>query len=123
MEKNQEELMIKFSVFEQQIRQIQQQLEVIERSIVEMSSLQFGMDEFKDSEGKEILAQIGKNIFLKAKVASEDLIVDIGNGNFVKKDIEGTKKLIGEQTKKLENIRDELNSALDGINQEMTNLV
>jgi len=114
------ELMIKFSMFEQQIRQIQQQLEVLERNILEMNSLNFGLDEFKGAKGKDVLAQVGKNIFVKTKLAAEDLIVDIGNGNFVKKNIDDTKKLIGEQTKKLEKIRDELNSALESINQEMT---
>ncbi len=123
-EKNsQNELMIKFSIFEQQIRQIQQQLEVIERNIVEMGSLALGLDEFRGGEGKEILSQIGKNIFVRTKLLSEELVVDIGSGNFVRKDIESTKKLIGEQTRKLERIRDDLNSALENINQEMTRLV
>ena len=81
------------------------------------------MDEFKGAKGKDVLAQVGKNIFVKTKLAAEDLIVDIGNGNFVKKNIDDTKKLIGEQTKKLEKIRDELNSALESINQEMTSLI
>ena len=89
------ELMIKFSMFEQQIRQIQQQLEVLERNILEMNSLNFGLDEFKGAKGKDVLAQVGKNIFVKTKLAAEDLIVDIGNGNFVKKNIDDTKKLIG----------------------------
>ena len=120
---SQNELMVKFSVFEQQIRQIQQQMEVIERNIIEMSSLNLGLEEFKGAEGKEILSQVGKNIFVKTKLLSEELIVDIGSGNFVKKDIESTKKLIGEQTKKLERIRDELNSALENLNQEMTSLI
>ena len=123
MEKHEEELMIKFSVFEQQIRQIQQQLEIIEKNIIEMNSLQIGMDEFKGAEGKEVLAQVGRNIFVKTKLTSEELLVDIGNGSFVKKDIKGTKELIGEQTKKLGKIRDELNSTLEGINQEMTQMV
>src|SRR3990172_8773309 len=120
---SQNELMVKFSVFEQQIRQIQQQLEIIDKNIIEMNSLGIGLDEFRGSEGKEILSQIGKNIFVKTKLLSEELIVDIGSGNFVKKDIESTKKLIGEQTKKLERIRDELNSALENLNQEMTSLI
>ena len=120
---SQNELMVKFSVFEQQIRQIQQQMEVIERNIIEMSSLNLGLEEFKGAGGKEILSQVGKNIFVKTKLLSEELIVDIGSGNFVKKDIESTKKLIGEQTKKLERIRDELNSALENLNQEMTSLI
>ena len=75
MEKNEnvpnEDLMIKFSVFEQHISQIQQQLEVIERNIIEMSSLSIGLDEFVGAEGKEILSQIGKNIFVKTKLLSD----------------------------------------------------
>ena len=62
---SQNELMIKFSMFEQQIRQIQQQLEIIERNIIEMNSIGLGLDEFNGAEGKEILSQIGKNIFVK----------------------------------------------------------
>ena len=123
-ERNQEnELIIKLSIFEQQIRQIQQQLEVLERNILEMNSLNVGLDEFKKAEGKEILAQIGKNIFVKTKLVSDELIVDIGSGNFVKKDIESTKKLIAGQVKKLENIKNELNSALQNIDREMTGLM
>ena len=124
MEKNSEnELMVKFSVFEQQIRQIQQQLEVIERNVMEMNSLSIGLGELHGAEGKEILSQVGKNIFVKTKLISEELIVDIGDGNFVKKNIEDTKKLIGKQIKKLERVRDELNSALEDINNEMTKII
>ncbi len=127
MEKNEnvpnEDLMIKFSVFEQHISQIQQQLEVIERNIIEMSSLSIGLDEFVGAEGKEILSQIGKNIFVKTKLLSDELIVDIGGGNFVKKDINNTKKLIGEQIKKLEKIKLQLNSSLEEITKEMTKMI
>ena len=124
MEKDSEnELMIKLSIFEQQIRQIEQQLEIIQRSITEMNSLGIGLDEFKRAEGREILAQIAKNIFVKTKLMSEELIVDIGGGNFVKKNIEDTKKLIKEQTNKLEKIKEELNSALEKINDELTKTI
>ena len=124
MEKDSEnELIIKLSIFEQQIKQIQQQLEIIERNILDMNSLEIGLDEFREGEGKEVLSQIGKNIFAKTKLISDELIVNIGDGNLVKKSIEDTKKLIGEQTKKLERIRDELNSALEEINKEMSRMM
>jgi prefoldin alpha subunit len=124
MEKDSEnELMIKLSFFEQQIRQIQQQLEAIEKNVIEMTSLEIGLEEFKGAEGKEIMAQIAKNIFVKTKVVSDVLLIDIGGGNFVKKDIDSTKKLIGEQIKKLENLREELNSALEKINEELTTTI
>jgi prefoldin alpha subunit len=117
------ELIIKLGMFEQQINQLQQQIEAIEKSMIDMQLLEAGMDEFKGGEGKEILAQIGKNMFLKTKLASEDIIVDIGGGNFVKKSIDDTKHLIGEQVKKLENMRNELDVVLENISNEMSRMI
>ena len=62
-------------------------------------------------------------IFANAKLGSEDFIVDIGNGNFVRKNVDDTKKLIWEQIKRLERAREELNSALDKINTEVSKLI
>jgi prefoldin alpha subunit len=122
-ENSQNEIMMKLGFFEQQIRPIQQQLEAIEKGIIEMNSLRIGLDEFKGAKDKEILSQIGKNIFVRTKLISDELIVDIGSGNFIKKSIDDTKKLIGEQIKKLDNLKNELNSALEKISEEMTNTI
>lgn len=119
-EQNEQELMMKFQMYEQQIRQLQQQLEAVENAIVDISSLKLGLDEIKGSEGKEILASIGKGIYAKAKLVSEELIVDVGGKNFVKKDIDSTKDLIQGQIVKLEDIKKELEGSLDGISKELT---
>jgi prefoldin subunit 5 len=67
MEKGQQELMFKLSMFEQQIQQLQQQLQAVEQGIVDMNSLSMGLEELKGSKGKEILAPIGRGIFAKAR--------------------------------------------------------
>ena len=120
MEKNQEELMYKLQIYEQQIQQLQQQLEAVEQAIIEMNSLILGLDELTGSKDKEILAPIGRGIFVKTKLVSEDLTVDVGGKNFVKKSIPETKKLIEDQVKKLEEVKKELNDNLEGINNELT---
>jgi len=120
MEKNQEELMQKFGMYEQQIMQLQQQLEAVEQAIVEMSSLVLGLDELVGSKDKEILAPIGRGIFTKTKLISEDLTVDVGGKNFVKKSIPETKKLIQNQVEKLEEVKKELEGNLEEINNELT---
>ena len=120
MEKNQEELMQKLGMYEQQIMQLQQQLEAVEQAIVEMNSLVLGLDELVGKEGKEILAPIGRGIFAKTKLISEDLTVDIGGKNFVKKSIPETKKLIEDQVIKLEEVKKELEDNLEKINEELT---
>jgi len=122
-EQEQQELIYKFSMYERQIREMQQQIEAIEKGITDLESLNTGLDELKGSKGKEIYAQLGRGIFVNAKINSEDLNVDIGNGNFVKKSIPETQKLIGEQTKKLEAIRAELERSLKEIENELMNMM
>jgi len=123
MEKNEQELMFKLSMFEQQIQQLQQQLQAIEQGIVEMSSLSMGLDELIGSENKEILAPIGRGIFAKTKLVSEELTVDIGGRNFVKKTIPETKKIIEKQIKKLEEVKKDLNDNLEMVGDELTKVM
>jgi len=118
-----EELEIKLGMFEQQIMQLQQQLQAINQANFEITKLNQGLDDLIGSKDKEILASLGKGIFANAKLASEDLVVDIGEGNFVKKSIPETKKIIEKQLVKLEDVRKEIEENLVKIDKEMTQLV
>jgi prefoldin alpha subunit len=117
-EEKQKELFFKFQIFEQQIQNLQQQIESVERAIVEMGNIFSGIPNL--NQNKEIFAPIGKGIFAKAKLVSEELLVDIGGGRFVKKTIPQTKELIRKQTVNLENIKKELEHSLEEINSEIT---
>ena len=122
MEKNfEQELTFKFQMLEQQIVAIQQQLQAVEQTLIDMASLNLGLDEIKKE--KEILSPVGAGIFAKAKLISEELIVAIGEKNYIKKSIPETKKLIQEQIKKLEIAKKELNNELDKINEEITKTI
>ena len=123
MEKNnvEQELTFKFKMLEQQIMAIQQQLQAVEQALVDMTSLNLGLDDIK--KDKEILAPMGRGIFTKAKLISEDLIVDIGGKNYVGKSISDTKDLIQEQIGKLEEVRESLNVELENINEEITRVM
>ncbi|MFA5953766.1 MAG: prefoldin subunit alpha [Candidatus Pacearchaeota archaeon] len=120
---NESELQMKFSIFEQQIMQIQQQLQILEETILDLSRLNNDLDELKGKIGKEILSQVGRGIFVKTNLISEELIVDVGDKNFVKKSIPETKKIISEQIEKLNISRDNLEQELKKINSELTKLI
>ena len=120
MDKNQQELMMKFQMFEQQIEHLNSQLQAVEEGIVEMGSLNLSLEELKGKKGSEIYSPIGRGIFVKAKLESEELLVDVGEKNFVKKSIEDTRKIIEEQIKKLEEVREELGNELKKIDKELT---
>lgn len=120
---NEQEMIYRFSVFEKQIRELQQQIESISNGIIELDSLSAGLDELKGKTGEEIYAPLGRGIFVKAKLISEELNVDIGNGNIIKKNIPETKKLIEEQRGKLEQVKIELEKSLEEIGTEMTKMM
>ena len=112
------ELQFKFQMFEQQIQMIYQQLQSVEQVLQEISTLKLGIDEIK--KDKEIMAPLGRGIFAKAKLISEELLVDIGEKNYVKKSPQETKNLIEEQIEKLEKVKTELELELEKINEELT---
>lgn len=118
---SQQELTFKFQMLEQQIVAIQQQLQSVEQALIDMASLNFGLDEIKTN--KEILAPVGAGIFARAKLISEELVVGVGEKNYIKKSIPETKKLIQEQIIKLEIAKEELNFELDKINDEITKVM
>jgi prefoldin alpha subunit len=122
-EQEQQELYFKFSMFEKQIRELQQQIEAIENGIVDLTSLNFGLDELTGSKDKEIYAPLGKGIFVKAKLISEELNVDIGSGNLVKKSIPETKELVESQIKKLQGIKKELENSLEDLGKEIDGMM
>jgi prefoldin alpha subunit len=122
-EQEQQELLFRFSMFERQIQELQQQIEAVERGIVDLTSLNFGLDELIGGKDKEIFASVGKGIFAKAKIISEELNVDVGGGNLVKKSIPETKELIGEQIKKLEQVKGELQRNLEQLGEEITGMM
>lgn len=116
----QQQLAVQFQMFEQQIRMIQEQLQAVEQAIIELGSLNLELDELISKKDNDILAPIGRGIYASAKLTSEELLVDIGDKNFVKKSIPETKNILQGQLKKLEKVKEELNTELDKINNELT---
>lgn len=115
-----EETIFKFQIFEQQINQINQQLEAVEQGILELVAVRQGLEEIENKKEQEILAPIGRGIFAKAKLLSNDLIVDVGDKKFVNKSISDTKKILEDQIKRLEEIKEELTDSLEEINEDLT---
>ena len=122
-ENKQQEMMFKMQMFDQQIKQLQQQLEAIDQGIAEMTGLNEGLSELVGKEGKEIYAPIGRGIFAKAKLISEDLNVDVGGGNMVKKSIPDTKKIIDDQLVKLDEVKKELEAGMEKMGQEFQAMI
>ena len=96
-----EEIIFRLSMLEQEISKFQEQLQLIEQNILELKNLQLSLQELRDSKEKKMLANLGKNIFIKTEILDKNLIVDVGNKIFIKKNIPETIKIIENQLLKL----------------------
>ena len=96
-----EEIIFRLSMLEQEISKFQEQLQLIEQNILELQDLQLSLQELERSKEKKMLANLGKNIFIKTEILDKNLIVDVGNKIFIKKNIPETIKIIENQLLKL----------------------
>ena len=123
MDQRQQELFYRLNLYEQQIRHLQEQLQAVEQSSVELESLSLALEELKGKKDSEIMAPIGRGIFIKSKILEETLLVDIGGKNFVKKTIGETRKLIDDQVGKLEQVKKELEDNTENLSNEIQELI
>lgn len=117
---DEKELNSRFQDFERQILSLQEQLRAVEQAIYDMSVISSGLEELKGKTGEEIMAQVGRGIFVKAKLVSEKILVDIGEGKLVEKTIDDTRDMILEQKEKIRKMQDELEGEMEKVNQEIT---
>ncbi len=122
MNLNQEQL-IKVQLIEQEINQLNQQLQLIEENIKEFGELISSLNEIENNKNKDILANLGKRIYLPVEIKDNRLIVDVGKGNFVKKTISETKEIAKNQTEKLIEVKNEIIKRLEILQEEINNLI
>lgn len=120
---NQQELMYKLQMFEQQMQQIQQQIQAVEQGIVDLSQLNLGLDELVGKKDQEVMTLVGKGIFVKTKLLSEELIVDVGGKNFITKSIPNTKDMIADQIEKLKEAKEILTENMEKSSAEFQEMI
>jgi len=120
MEEMNLELNEQFKKFEREIDYIDSQLRAVEEGIKEMDSLKEELGGLVGKKEEEIFAPIGRGIFVKAKIISEELLVDVGEKNFIKKSIPETKEIVEGQIKKLKEVQEQLVNQMKKIDEEIT---
>ena len=114
---------MQFQMLEQEANKLAQQLQLIENNLSEIQDIKEGLEEIDKKETKEILANIGKKIYIPVEIKDKNLIIEIGNKKFVKKSIPETKKLIEEQVNKMNNAKQEITNKLEDLQEEANNLI
>ena len=119
---NQEAIM-KIQMMEQETNQLNEQLKMVDQNVAEMNDLKASLEEIETNSNKEIMANLGKRIFIPVEIKDNKLIVEVGKGNFVKKSVPDTKKIVDEESDKLMDAKNQIMGRLDELQNEMNKMI
>jgi len=117
------EILIAFSRYEKEMQEIQAQIEAVEKAIINMDTLNYNLEDLKNSLDKEIFAHLGRGIFVKAKIISPELYVDVGEKIFIKRNITETKKIIEKQIQRIKETKEDLHLKMEELSEEINRLL
>ncbi len=103
---------------------IVEQLKIIEQQISELSTFEEELGIIKEKSSQDMLVQIGKSVFAQVKIdPSSKLLVDVGAGHFINKNIDEVKLIVLEQKKRLESFKLQMSPELDKITQDLQSII
>lgn len=103
------QLLNEINVYKQQGDLIQQQIELVRASIAEVDALTNTLNDLEDKDSVEAFVPVGAGSFIKGELKNTDeVIVSIGSGIAVKKDVDGARETIARQKKDLEDSLDKM---------------
>jgi prefoldin alpha subunit len=118
-----EELLIQLHHLEQQANQLQQYLHIFDQQIATLKQLSLGLDALKDAKNKEILSPLAKDMFVKTQLIDDHILVDIGHGNFVRKNTQESQEFIQEQISSLDKLKIGIVDDLEKLNLQLQALL
>ncbi|MEK6967304.1 MAG: prefoldin subunit alpha [Nanoarchaeota archaeon] len=116
----------------QTLRQVQQQLQMLDEQSSELDRMADGLGDLKDSKiGSNLLVPVSEGIFARATLSnSETLLVNVGSNVIVEKTIDETRQLLQDRNAELRLHREELKKqnkelfdAAQVLQDELNNLI
>ncbi len=126
---NQQEYFMQVQMLGQEAEKLEQQMQIMEQQINELTAVRESIVAIKESnsdekeKNTEILANLGKGIFVKADLKEKNLYINIGKDVIVKKSPEDTIKIIDQQLEKLSAGKESLMERIQQLQIEMNNIL
>src|SRR3989344_7834136 len=107
-------------MIEQQIKNIQRQLQIIDNQLIELVMTRQSLDELSNVKiDSETLVPVANGIFLKANIKEkDDFIVNVGSNVAVKKSKEDVRNMLEKQLDEIKNIQHDLLVNLQNLGME-----
>lgn len=111
-----EEIINELNAYKSQADVLNQQVETLKNTIADLTIAQETLDAIKGKKSPETLVPIGAGSFLITEIKNtEEVIVGLGSGAAVKKNIEDAKISIEEQKKELDGVMQKMMGDLQKI--------
>ena len=93
----------------QESEQIEKQIEFISQQISNLEDFRKSLDFLYKNNNKEIMSPLGRGVFVEAEISKEGkLLVEVGTGIFIKKNVPETSEIIEVQLKKFKEFKIQL---------------
>lgn len=123
-EEKKQEILMKATLLEKESESLKENISLIEGELKNFINLESNIQMFeRDSRDTEVLTNIGKGMYVKAKLEENEIYVNVGSGIIVKKKHSETKEIISKQVKKLNEIKIQLMTKLELYEQAMGRLI
>lgn len=116
-----EQYIMRLYALQQEAEKYEEQLNLANQQIQELESLSLSLK--KITENKDILAPIGRGIYVESEVKSKELFVNIGSNIIVKKTPNQAIEIISNQINKIEEIKNGLMNEMNELNNQMRDLL
>jgi prefoldin alpha subunit len=102
-----QQMFMQLQQIEEQARHLEQEAQIIDQKRAEFLKLIEQFDNIKTAKkGSKVFANIGAGVFAQAKLEnSNEFLVNVGAGNFVKKTADEIKKHLKKQADELEKVQ------------------
>jgi prefoldin alpha subunit len=115
-------LLEKAQLLHKESEALEERKSFVEQHFSELTTFNEQLDSMASAKG-EILASLGRGVFVKADIKTKDFFVDIGSGVVVKKHLGDVQAIIKEQIEGLEKLRGETNKRLAELQEEFKAIV
>lgn len=118
-----QELIMKLSMLQQRSEQIEEQINLINQNIAQLEALNNTLLNIDKSKNKEMLAPLGKGIFVESEIKNKDLFVNVGSNTIVKRTPKQTAELIEKQINEMKQMKMNFADQLEQTALELQKLV
>jgi prefoldin alpha subunit len=120
---NEQEYYMKMQMLGQEAEKIEQQVQIIDQQNMELMAVRESIAAMNENKEKEILANLGKGIFVKADIKDHNLFVNVGKDVLVKKTPDEAIKIIDDQLVKLTAGKEQFIGRIEELQEEMQSLL